>query len=292
MKNEVEKPERKEKSKMDSYLLKISVFGIKNVGKKTFAKSRFLEKLFDSDSMSTTGLEFATKTLVGNDIEAKLQLFLYNPDKRFWDRNKLNLEIVVRGSHGAVIMYDITKTNSLEQITQWVQIVKDNAGDIPIFLVGNKLDLEEQREVSKEQVERIKNEHDITSSMEISAKTGENGENMISELADMIVNHRKKINELDTKRNSFVRSINGAIKSEKERFEGRKNLKKLRKSWRRREAGETKSFEEYLNNKKEAIRKLVDFKKEIINAKELPDLISVWRKNKNLLPYYFSEYLI
>jgi len=192
MKNEVENPEREEESKMDIYLLKVSVFGGKNVGKKTIAKSRFLEKPFDSDYMSTTGVEFATKTLVVNDIEAKLQLFLYNPDKRFWDKNNLiNLEKVIPGSQGAVIMYDITKQNSLEQIPQWVQIIKDNAGNIPILLVGNKLELEEQRKISKEQIEKIKDRHGISSSMDISAKTGENVEKLFLKLASMILNSMK-----------------------------------------------------------------------------------------------------
>ena len=175
------------------YLLKISVFGAKNVGKKTIAKSRFLEKPFDSDYMSTTGIEFSTKTLVVNDIEAKLQLFLYNPDKRFWDEKSLvNLEIVIRGSHGAVIMYDITKMNSLEQLPQWVQIIKNNTRDIPILLVGNKLDLKEQRKISKEQIETIKNEYNIASALEISVKTGENVEKLFSNLTNLILNQFKR----------------------------------------------------------------------------------------------------
>jgi GTPase SAR1 family protein len=58
--------------------------------------------------------------------------------------------------------------------------------EFPILLVGNKLDLEENREVSKERVEKVKEDNNISESMEISLETGENVELMFKKLAEMI----------------------------------------------------------------------------------------------------------
>jgi len=67
-------------------------------------------------------------------------------------------------------------------------LIKNNLDyDPPILLVGNKLDLEENREVSKEQVEKFKEKHDISSSMEISLKTGENVEEMFMDITRIIL---------------------------------------------------------------------------------------------------------
>ena len=42
-------------------------------------------------------------------------------------------------------MYDITNLITLVRASQWIKIIKNNIKDIPILLVGNKLDLEENR---------------------------------------------------------------------------------------------------------------------------------------------------
>lgn len=170
------------------YLLFIAVLGSEQVGKKSLAKSKFLENPSDLDYMVTIGMEFSTKTVEIDEIVVKLLFRIFSHSKYRWDRTrKGNLEIHLRHSHGAIILYDVTNSKSIEQIPQWIQIVKDNAGDIPILLVGNKLDLEQRREVTKEQIETIKNEHNIAASMKISAKTGENVEKMIMVLSRMIL---------------------------------------------------------------------------------------------------------
>ena len=91
-------------------------------------------------------------------------------------------------------MYDITNQDSLTIFPNWIQMVNEYSDEneipIPILLVGNKLDLEEHREVSKEQVKRFMGQHDIFSSMEISLKTGENVEHMVTEITRMILTKR------------------------------------------------------------------------------------------------------
>ena len=48
-------------------------------------------------------------------------------------------------------MYDIINPLSLDNLQEWTQIIRKNAGDIPILLVGNNLNLEKSRKVSREE---------------------------------------------------------------------------------------------------------------------------------------------
>jgi len=170
-------------------LFYIAVLGSEHVGKKTFAKGKFLDSFRDSDYMLTTGAEISLKTIEIDETIVKLQLRTFSCAQYRWDKNrKGNLGILVRGAHGAIVLYDVTSSKSIEQIPPWIQIVRDYAGDIPILLAGNKLDLNEQRKISKEQIETIKNEYNIASAVEISAKTGENIEKLFSTLTNLILN--------------------------------------------------------------------------------------------------------
>lgn len=182
---------------MIKYVIHIAVLGSENVGKKTFAKGKFLDSFFDQDYMLTTGAEISLKTVEIDEKIVTLCFRTFSCAQYWWDKTiKSNLGILVRGAHGAIILYDVTKSKSTEQIPLWIQIVKDNAGNIPILLVGNKLDLKEQREILQDDIESIKEKYGIISSMEISVKTGENMDNMFLNLATIILKNIK-INKLD-----------------------------------------------------------------------------------------------
>lgn len=85
-------------------------------------------------------------------------------------------------------MYDITNAQTLKRLSEWVQLAKNYKEDVPILLVGNKIDLELKRDVSKEQIERFKVNNKISESMEISLETGENVEEMFLRLTKMLLN--------------------------------------------------------------------------------------------------------
>ena len=178
---------------MYNILFEIAILGSEHVGKKTLAKSKFLDSFGDQDYMSTIGMIFSKKTVKIDQTIVMLLIRTFSDKHRWWIKSpKGNLGNNMRGTKGAIVLYDITNSKSLERGPQWIQIVKDNAGDIPILLVGNKLDLKEQREVSKEQIEKIKNEYNIASALEISVKTGENVEKLFSDLTNLILNQFKR----------------------------------------------------------------------------------------------------
>jgi len=260
-----------------SKLFKICLFGDKDVGKETLAKSDFLNRLA-VNYMTTTGAEFTFREVEFCGKIIKLHSWIISDDKeRFQDLWKG----FIKGSYGIILMYDITNAKTLNRLSEWYQLAKNYREDIPILLVGNKLDLEMKRDVSIEQLENFKLNYEISESMEISLETGENVEKMFLNIASMIFSKEKIIEK--TLVEIIIWIIDRSIKTKKENLEGKRKLKKLRKFWRKKHFEGTESFEEYLDNQKEIVLNLIEYKNEIVNAKELPEMLKVWEKVKNLL---------
>jgi small GTP-binding protein len=98
----------------------------------------------------------------------------------------------LNGSRVVILIYDITKAKSLKVRSKWVPLLNECCRDVPILLVGNKLDLEEEREVSKKKAIEFKEKYNFTDFMEISLKTGENLEKMFDKSAQLIFDSIQK----------------------------------------------------------------------------------------------------
>ena len=87
-----------------------------------------------------------------------------------------------RNSSLAVLMYAINDKQSFNHVDSWLSEIKNNAfSDINIILVGNKADLEEDRQILKDEGENYKEQNCLDLFMETSAKTGYNGRNVLIE---------------------------------------------------------------------------------------------------------------
>jgi GTPase SAR1 family protein len=266
------------------YLFDIAVLGSEQVGKKTLAKSKFLGSFSDLDYMSTTGIDFASKTIEIGNTAAKLLIRIYN-HKQLWSKNnsKITLEILVRHTHGAIILYDLTNLKSLEQTPQWIQIVRNYAGDIPIILVGNKSDLVQQREITNEHIEKVIQKHGVASSMEISAKTGENIERMLINLTSKILTESKEL--LRTSRHHYISLIGKAIKVEERKFLDKKSLRLHRKIWRKISAKKGESFDDYLSRQKKTLKTLIEMRKTMLSATSVLEIMTIWEEAKNWVKF-------
>ena len=77
----------------------------------------------------------------------------------------------LKDAHCALIVFDVTSTNSFEESETWIKLFNDNKNSEGfVFLIGNKIDLE-YREVGKKEAERKASEMGLPY-FEISAKTG------------------------------------------------------------------------------------------------------------------------
>ena len=150
-------------------MFKVVLVGDSFVGK-TNIMSKYLKNEFHEDSKATVGVEFGSKqfTIEGHTIKAQIW------DTAGQERYKAITSAYYKGAKGAFIVYDITRKNSFESVEKWVSDVTAVADKkITIVLIGNKSDLEDQRQVTKEQAEEKSNKLEIAF-LETSALSGEN----------------------------------------------------------------------------------------------------------------------
>jgi len=150
---------------------KICIFGDGGVGKTTLTE-RFLLGLFSDETKLTLGASFYEKNLTVEGKLVNLQIWDFGGEVEF--RNLL--PGYIQGSSGAIFMYDLSRHLTLNNLKDW--IVKLDEGishtEIPILMVGGKLDLEHKRAVKKEDAEAFKNQFGFINNIECSSKTGEN----------------------------------------------------------------------------------------------------------------------
>ena len=164
------------------YTFKVLLLGDSSSGKLEFL-NRIISGFFQDDIKLTTGVDFYYKTTNFNGKKIKLQLWIFGGEERF----RFLLTNYFKGANGAIIMYDITNLKSLESLPEWTQILREHAGDIPILLVGNKLDLENSRVVPKEEGVLTAKKYNLSGCVEVSSKTGKNVEKVFDALISLML---------------------------------------------------------------------------------------------------------
>ena len=167
----------------DSYefLFKLILIGDSSVGKSNILL-QYLKGQFDPNSKATVGVEFGTKNIEINNKKIKIQIW----DTAGQERYRSITSAYYRGAKGAFIVYDITRKTTFDNIDRWAADLKANGDDnISIVLIGNKLDLEDKREVQKDEGVK-KSEEFKTAFMETSALNGDNIDKAFDELIEQI----------------------------------------------------------------------------------------------------------
>ena len=137
-------------------------------------------------SKATVGVEFGTKNLEIKDKKVKIQIW----DTAGQERYKSITSAYYKGAKGAFIVYDITNKNTFDNIDKWVFDLKTNGDkNIEIIIIGNKSDLEDNREVLKEEGIKKAEEHK-TSFIETSALNGDNINKAFEELIEQIYQNK------------------------------------------------------------------------------------------------------
>ena len=172
------------------YLFKILILGDSFVGKTNMLK-RFLHNDFDSTNKETVGVEFDSKNITleenGKEEIVKAQIW----DTAGQERYRSLTKAYYKGAKGALLVYDITRRVTFENIDNWLIDLRTNGDkDILIILIGNKSDLEDKREVSKDEAE-TKAEQYNTAFLETSAKSGDNITKGFMELIEQIYKANK-----------------------------------------------------------------------------------------------------
>ena len=157
---------------------KILLLGDSEVGKSCFLM-RYSDNIFVENYITTIGLDYKLKYVQLESGETiKVQLW----DTAGQDRYRTIAKNYYKGSHGILLLYDITKENSFENIREWVQNIREEVYEKAIiFLIGNKIDKKDERKITTEQGQKLAAEYNLPF-FEASAKSGENVEEIFKNL--------------------------------------------------------------------------------------------------------------
>jgi Ras-related protein Rab-6A len=134
---------------------------------------------FDSLYQATIGIDFLSKTMYLDDRTVRLQLW----DTAGQERFRSLIPSYIRDSSVAVVTYDVANRKSFENTTKWIDDVRTERGqNVIIVLVGNKTDLEEERQVSAEEAEKMAGDLDVMW-IETSARNGTNIKGLFRKIA-------------------------------------------------------------------------------------------------------------
>ena len=177
---------------------KLIFIGDSGVGKSCLT-SKSVKNNFEDYYQATVGFEFLTFNMVVNKMVIKLQIW----DTCGQEIYKSLISNFYRNSSLAVLVYSIDSKDSFEHVGKWLDELKNQANpDVRIFLVGNKADLEEKREVQKEEGLKYKNDQQLDLFMESSAKTGYNARNVLVEAAKILYKDYLKLREAEENENN------------------------------------------------------------------------------------------
>ena len=168
-----------------SLIFNVCMLSSRGVSKETLVRD-FLNQLLKDEYKIILGVDAPTES---KETKLKLQFWVF-PYESLKDTLKWEefLSNKIKGSNGIVIMYDITDVETLDWVSDRIQAIKNNLDYVPpVLLIGNKLELEENREISEEQIKDFIEINEISSSLEISLKTGENIEDAFMKLTEMMV---------------------------------------------------------------------------------------------------------
>lgn len=157
---------------------KIVFIGDSSVGK-TSIINQYIYGSVTPDHQPTIGIDFFAKSLKIQNQSVRLQIWDTAGQEKFHSM----IPMYIRTSTVAVLVYDITSKASFESLDKWLKTVFDHANPI-IFIVGNKLDLQEQRTVSTEEGQKFADEHEAHF-IETSARTPTNILELFNQIAQI-----------------------------------------------------------------------------------------------------------
>jgi len=131
---------------------------------------QFTDKRFQPVHDLTIGVEFGSRTIQINNNPVKLQIW----DTAGQEKFKSITRSYYRGAAGALLVFDITRRETFEHLASWLEDCrKYSSSDITIILIGNKSDLENQRQVSHQEASEFAKQNGLVF-LEASAKTAHN----------------------------------------------------------------------------------------------------------------------
>jgi len=151
------------------FLFKYIIVGDTGVGKSCLLL-QFSDRKFKTKHELTLGVEFGSRIVNIDNNQVKLQIW----DTAGQEKFRAITRSYYRGADGALLVYDITRRETFDNLQTWLdECMKFAKSDIVVIVVGNKTDLETQRQVTTEEGAEFAKKHGLFF-LETSAKTSDN----------------------------------------------------------------------------------------------------------------------
>lgn len=202
---------------------KIIIIGDSFVGKSCLT-IKAAKNVFENYYTSTVGFEFFSMLYKINSKIIRLQIW----DTCGQEEYRSLIQNFYRNASLAILVYSIDKRTSFENLEVWLNEIKGRGSpDVKIFLVGNKNDLSENREVSIEEGQKFYEDHKLNLFIETSAKSGENVQELFKKAAIALNKDHLLYKEMASKESSIKiptleDEINNFEKDEEETLRKRK----------------------------------------------------------------------
>lgn len=161
---------------MTEYIMKICLLGDAGVGK-TSLVYRFIQNRFSTDFKSTLGVNLLKRKVELENNTVSVQIWDLGGQDAYKKLRKLYLE----GSQGALVVFDKTDDRSFDNLDDWVNSFRETLPEVPMVLIGNKIDLEDQIKIKEESAQKYAQERGMDY-LSTSAKTGEKVEDAFKHL--------------------------------------------------------------------------------------------------------------
>jgi len=176
---------------------KMIIVGDAGVGKSCLI-TKASKGVFDENYSATLGFEFMTFNVKLDEKVIKLQIW----DTCGQEIYKSLISSFYRNATLAMIVYSIDSRETFNNIKVWLKEIKLQSNpDIKIFLIGNKADLEDNRQVKIDEATQLKNENGFNYFSEASAKTGLNTQQVFIDAAKLLykehLKYKKRANRID-----------------------------------------------------------------------------------------------
>jgi Ras-related protein Rab-11A len=179
---------------------KVILLGCTEVGK-TSLIDRYVQNRFSlSLSNSKFMYDVRQKTVLYNEETYQLTIV----DTGGQEKYDCIPKSYYRNISGAFLVYDITNFRSFERLKKWHKRLQDCADEVPVILIGNKTDLEDQRQVPKEVSSSFARQHNF-SCLEASALNGEGVEVCFQKMVETAVKRLK--HQMQTSQKSFANAM-------------------------------------------------------------------------------------